>query len=236
MRKLVVVVLLIMSAATAQAAPLQTEDQKTLYALGVHLTQQLSVFNLSVEEYEFVKQGMTDAIAGKKLEAAPDVYGPNINALAQARVQAASAKQKESAKAYLENAAKEKGAQKTASGLIYQEIKAGAGAKPKAADTVKVHYTGAFVDGKVFDSSVQRGAPAEFPLGQVIPCWTEGVGMMKVGGKARLVCPSDIAYGDQGRQPVIPGGATLVFDVELLEVKPAAVSGAPAAAKPAVKK
>ena len=145
-------------------------------------------------------------------------------------MQAAAQKQKELAKPYLENAAKEKDAQKMASGLIYQQIKAGTGAQPKASDIVKVHYTGTLIDGKEFDSSVKRGQPAEFPLGQVIPCWTEGVGKMKVGGKAKLVCPSDIAYGDQGRPPIIPGGATLVFEVELLDVKH------PAAAAPAPKK
>jgi FKBP-type peptidyl-prolyl cis-trans isomerase FkpA len=142
-------------------------------------------------------------------------------------MQAAAQKQKELAKPYLENAAKEKGAQKMESGLIYQQIKAGTGAQPKASDIVKVHYTGTLIDGKEFDSSIKRGQPAEFPLGQVIPCWTEGVGKMKVGGKAKLVCPSDIAYGDQGRPPIILGGATLVFEVELLDVKHPAAATAP---------
>jgi FKBP-type peptidyl-prolyl cis-trans isomerase len=137
----------------------------------------------------------------------------------KARVQAAAQKQKDLSKPYLENAAREKGAEKTASGLIYQQIKAGVGAQPKASDIVKIHYTGKLISGKEIDSSIKRGQPAEFPLGQVIPCWTEGVGKMKVGGKAKLVCPSDIGYGDQGRPPIIPGGATLIFEVELLDVK-----------------
>lgn len=226
MRKLIVCVFVLLLAVPAWAAQPQTEDQKTLYALGVHMTRQLAIFNLSAEEYEFVKEGIADAAAGKKLIAEPEAYGQNINALAQTRMQAGAQKQKELSKSYLDNAAREKGAQKTASGLIYKEIKAGTGAQPKASDTVRVHYTGTLVDGKEFDSSVKRGQPAEFPLGQVIPCWTEGVGMMKVGGKAKLVCPSDLAYGDQGSLPIIPGGATLVFEVELLEVK------APAAAAP----
>src|SRR5438128_538646 len=93
-----------------------------------------------------------------------------------------------------------------------------AGAAPKATDRVKVHYHGTLTDGTVFDSSVQRGEPITLPLNGVIKCWTEGVSMMKVGGKSRLVCPSDIAYGDQGRPPVIKPGATLVFEVELLEI------------------
>ena len=98
-------------------------------------------------------------------------------------------------------------------------LTAGKGASPSATDTVKVHYRGTLTDGKEFDSSIARGEPVEFKLNEVIPCWTEGVQTMKVGEKAQLVCPSDIAYRDQGRPPVIPGGATLVFEVELLGIK-----------------
>jgi FKBP-type peptidyl-prolyl cis-trans isomerase FkpA len=196
-----------------------TEDQKAFYALGVQIDKQLSVFDLSPEELKFVQQGISDASAGKKLVADPDAYRQKISEIARARMAKTAEKQKALAKPFLEKAAAGKGAQKTASGLIYKEIKAGTGAQPKASDVVKVHYTGNLIDGKEFDSSIKRGQPAEFPLHQVIPCWMEGVGMMKVGGKAQLVCPSDIAYGDSGRPPVIPGGATLIFDVELLDVK-----------------
>jgi FKBP-type peptidyl-prolyl cis-trans isomerase FkpA len=108
-------------------------------------------------------------------------------------------------------------AQKTASGMIYHELRAGTGPSPQATDTVKVNYRGTLVDGTEFDSSYKRNEPAEFPLNGVIKCWTEGVQKMKVGGKARLVCPSDIAYGEQGR-PGIPGGAALVFEIELLQI------------------
>ena len=103
-------------------------------------------------------------------------------------------------------------------GLVYKSLREGAGPSPTAADSVKVHYRGTLVDGTEFDSSYKRNAPAVFPLGGVIKCWTEGVQRMKVGGKSQLVCPSDLAYGDQGRPPQIPGGATLVFQVELLEI------------------
>jgi len=119
---------------------------------------------------------------------------------------------------YLEKAAAEPGAQKTASGLVYRDVTAGSGASPKATDTVKVHYRGTLINGKEFDSSYTRNEPAEFPLNRVIPCWTEGVQKMKVGGKARLVCPSSIAYGEGGAPPDIPGGATLVFEIELLGI------------------
>ena len=106
----------------------------------------------------------------------------------------------------------------TATGLVYEELVAGRGEQPTAADRVRVHYVGTFADGSEFDSSVRRGQPAEFPLGRVIKCWTEGVQRMKVGGKARLTCPAAIAYGDKGAGGVIPPGATLYFEVELLGV------------------
>jgi len=122
-----------------------------------------------------------------------------------------------STQAYLDKAAAEPGAQKTASGLIYRELKPGTGASPKATDTVKVHYRGTLTDGKEFDSSY-GGQPLEFPLNRVIRAWTEGVQLMKVGGKAQLVCPANLAYGDRGAPPDIPGGATLVFEVELLGI------------------
>jgi FKBP-type peptidyl-prolyl cis-trans isomerase FkpA len=118
----------------------------------------------------------------------------------------------------LDAAAKETGAVVTKTGLVYRALKDGSGASPTAADTVKVHYKGTFPDGKEFDSSYARGTPIEFPLGRVIPCWTEGVQRMKVGGKAKLTCPSQIAYGERGAGGVIPPNATLVFEVELLGV------------------
>lgn len=121
-------------------------------------------------------------------------------------------------KAFLDKVAAEPGAVKTSSGLIYRELTPGTGPSPKAADTVKVNYRGTLIDGTEFDSSYKRNEPAVFPLDRVIPCWTEGVQRMKVGGKSRLICPADIAYGERGSPPVIPGGATLVFDIELLGI------------------
>ena len=106
----------------------------------------------------------------------------------------------------------------TASGLVYVSLKDGSGASPAATDKVKVHYRGTFTDGKEFDSSYKRGEPTEFPLNRVIPCWTEGVQRMKVGGKASLTCPPAIAYGERGAGGVIPPNATLVFEIELLAI------------------
>ena len=124
-------------------------------------------------------------------------------------------KHADNAQAYLDKAAAEPGAVKTASGLIYTELRPGTGASPKSSDTVKVHYRGTLTDGTEFDSSKE---PIPLPLNHVIPCWTEGVQMMKVGGKAKLVCPSDIAYGPAGSPPVIPPNSVLVFEIELLGI------------------
>ena len=115
-------------------------------------------------------------------------------------------------------AAKEPGAVVTASGLVYRSLKDGTGASPSASDKVKVHYRGTFPDGKEFDSSYKRNEAIEFPLSGVIKCWTEGVQRMKVGGKAKLTCPSSIAYGERGAGGAIPPNATLLFEVELLGI------------------
>lgn len=225
MRKLMFVffiaLLAIVACSPTQASSPKTEDEKAFYALGVKLSQQLYIFDLTPEELKYVQLGMADAAAGRKLVAEPEANMQKLNQLAKDRMSKTAEKQKALAKPFLEKAATEKDARKTASGLIYTEIKAGTGAQPNAASVVKVNYVGTLIDGKEFDSSAKLGQSVEFPLGQVVPCWVEGVGMMKVGGKAKLVCPSEIAYGDRGRPPIIPGGATLIFEVELLEVKAA---------------
>ncbi len=115
-------------------------------------------------------------------------------------------------------AAKEDGAVVSSTGLVYRAFKEGSGASPAATDKVKVHYRGTFPDGREFDSSYKRGEPIEFPLNGVIKCWTEGVQRMKVGGKAKLTCPPQIAYGERGAGGVIPPNSTLVFEVELLGI------------------
>ena len=204
-------------AAAVPAAEL-TDDQKTLYALGASLGRQLERFSLTAEELAVVKQGLDDSVLGKDLQVDPNERRAQIQALMQARASAIAAEEKKAGEAYATKVAAEAGAEKTASGLVYQEITAGAGESPTAASRVKVHYRGTLIDGTEFDSSYKRGQPAEFQLTGVVPCWTEGVQKMKVGEKAKLVCPSEIAYGDGGSPPNIPGGATLVFEVELLGI------------------
>jgi FKBP-type peptidyl-prolyl cis-trans isomerase FkpA len=218
--KKTLLVALALWATAAKAQALKTEDDKALYALGYTLGQRLKGdFSPSKSELEIIKKGFGDGMAGAKAKVDLEKYQAKINDLAQERAKKASAGQKQKESGFLDQASKEKGAMKSPSGLVYLSLKEGSGESPAATDRVKVNYKGTLTDGTEFDSSYKRGEPAEFPLNAVIKCWTEGLQKMKPGGKAKLVCPSDIAYGDMGRPPTIPGGATLVFEVELLEVK-----------------
>lgn len=214
-------------AAAAQPTP-RTEQDKTLYALGVIISRNLQPFALKPGELEMVEAGLADGVQDKVSLKDFESYGPKLQELQKSRMAAVAEKEKAAGVAYLARAAAETGATRTSSGLVIKTLTAGTGARPTAADQVKVHYEGKFVDGRVFDSSIERKEPATFPLTGVIPCWTEAVQLMKVGGKARIVCPSALAYGDEGRPPQMPGGATLVFQVELLEIAKAG-SAAPLA-------
>jgi FKBP-type peptidyl-prolyl cis-trans isomerase FkpA len=206
------------SAAPASTGELKSDEEKTLYAMGVMLSSNVKNMNLTAEQLAVLSRGFTEAATGKKPLVDPQSMQSQIQDFVRSRATAAAASEKKRSEDFLAQAAKEQGAVKTETGLIYKSIKPGTGDSPKPTDKVKVHYTGKLVDGTVFDSSVERGQPAEFPLNGVIPCWTQGLQKMKVGEKATLICPSDLAYGDQGRPPRIPGGATLVFEVELLEI------------------
>jgi len=204
------------AAAPARAGVPVTDEEKAIYSLGLLMMRSLNQFDLSPAELEIIKRALSDASAGKPAIDLAE-WGPSIEPLAGARRARVAVREKAASATYLAKAATEPGAIKTESGLVFRDVSPGTGESPKATDNVKVHYRGTLINGTVFDSSYDRNEPAVFNLSGVVRCWTEGVQRMKVGGKAHLVCPSDLAYGDQGR-PTIPGGAALVFDVELLEI------------------
>jgi FKBP-type peptidyl-prolyl cis-trans isomerase FkpA len=210
----------------------KTEDEKTLYTLGMLLGRNLGSFNLTADELELVKAGLSDMVLKRPHQVELEKYGPKVDALSRSRAQARVGIEKGLAKTYLDKVAAESGAVRTPSGLVFRSTSPGTGATPGPTDRVTVQYEGKLIDGTVFDSSRKRGQPATFPLNGVIKCWTEGVGRMKVGEKATLTCPSEIAYGDSGRPPTIPGGATLIFDVELVSTQAAPPPPAPGAQPP----
>jgi FKBP-type peptidyl-prolyl cis-trans isomerase FkpA len=221
-----------------------SDDEKAIYAVGVSLWKMLAPLELSPADVTSLERGLRDAANGTPTIAAAEATA-KVAAWRRTRVQKSEDKFKALSASYLEDAAKQSGAVKKPSGLVFFDLQAGNGASPRPNDRVSVHYRGTLANGVEFDSSHRRKHPAQFALEKAIPCWTEGLQMMKVGGKARLVCPANLAYGDRGapsrnpRRPGIPGGATLVFDVELFDVI-AAAAAAPAssagagAASPAV--
>jgi FKBP-type peptidyl-prolyl cis-trans isomerase len=163
-----------------------------------------------------VHYGYIALLAGSMAACSPSAE-PDASAPAAEQAPSGIEETKKKGQEFADNVAKEPGATKTESGIVIRTITPGSGASPTADDVVKVHYEGKLIDGTVFDSSVARGEPAEFPLRRVVPCWTEGVQKLKKGEKAQIVCPSSLAYGDGGQPPDIPPGATLSFEVELLD-------------------
>lgn len=197
---------------------LKTDDEKAIYAMGLTIADNLKPFGLADNELKILVDGLTDGVKGNCPKVDLQEHAPGIQTLAQKRMEAHAQQTKAEAGKFIEAQAAEPGATKTESGMVCFELTAGEGDSPKASDTVTVHYHGMLADGTVFDSSVERGEPATFGLSQVIKGWTEGLQLMKMGGKTRLVIPSDLAYGDEGRPPTIPGGAVLIFEVELLSI------------------
>ena len=215
---LVTVLCLGTTAAFAAAPEPTTDEQKTLYALGLAINQSLSNFSLSEPEFELVKSGITDGFLKRPPKVDLQAFGLKISELQQARALVIAESEKKVGAAFLAKAAAESGAKKTESGAILTTLKEGNGATPKVMDTVKVYYLGTLIDGTVFDRSAKQGDPAMLRLNDMSKCWSEGVQQMKVGGKSKLVCPSNLAYRDKGLPPLIKPGATLVFEIELLEI------------------
>lgn len=209
---------------------LKSEDDKTFYAMGYMLGGNLQRLSLSDAEIASLYKGIAMAAKNEKSEVDMAKYQNRIQEVFKARMDKVAAKEKEAGQGFLDKFVKDEGATKTESGLAYKVIKEGTGATPGAEDVVEVHYHGTLTDGTVFDSSVERGKTISFPLNRVIKGWTEGLQTMKEGGKTKFVIPADLAYGEAGAPPKIPGGATLVFEVELFKVTKAADANKPAAA------
>lgn len=213
---------------------LESEDDKTFYAMGYMLGGNLQRLSLSDKELSALYKGIAMAAKNDKSEVDMAKYQNRIQEVFKARMDKVAAKEKEGGQAFLDKFVKDESATKTPSGLAYKVIKEGTGATPGAEDVVEVHYHGTLTNGEVFDSSKERGKTISFPLNRVIKGWTEGLQTMKEGGVTKFVIPSDLAYGEAGAPPKIPGGATLVFEVELFKVTKAA--DANKAAAPAPKK
>jgi FKBP-type peptidyl-prolyl cis-trans isomerase FkpA len=199
---------------------LVTEEDKTFYALGAMLGNQLKDFSLSNKELKALKRGLEDVARGKKSEV-PNLssYQKKVKDIFKKRRKENTAEVKKKGELYIERALTQEGVKKTKSGLVYKILKEGNGRRPKATDTVEVHYHGMLINGFVFDSSVDRNKKVSFPLNRVIKGWSEGLQLIKEGGKIKLMIPSELGYGDNGAPPKIPGGATIVFDIELFSIK-----------------
>ncbi len=209
----------------AASASLATNRDSLSYSIGLYMAQNLKQNGMNDLNTAVLVRGLEDALKGQKAQLSQEQAGQILNAYGQKQMAArqaeaskASAENRKIGDAFLaENKAKA-GVTTTASGLQYSVQKEGTGAKPTATDKVKVHYTGKLLDGKVFDSSVERGQPAEFGVNEVIKGWTEALQLMPVGSKWTLYIPSELAYGDRGAGADIKPGSTLVFDVELLDI------------------
>ena len=204
-------------AASEEKAP-STDADKTLYVMGVALSRTFQNLDLSPAEVAVLKEGLSDAAAGRPLKVSPESWGPKIPAFTNARLAKIAEAERARSAAYAERIAAEPGTVRQPSGLFYRELKAGTGVSPAPGQKVLLKYTGTLVDGTVFDSTSREGRPVVFDLAEVIPCFKEGIPLMKPGGRARLVCPAGLAYGDAGLPPKIRPGATLVFDVELVDL------------------
>ncbi len=218
---------------TKQEAKLENDQQKASYSIGRQIGDNMKSQSVEID-IPSLTAGLSDAMAGKDPRIKPEEMQAALGKFQEAvmkKRQGEAEKTKKSGIDYLEKNKAKEGVKVTKSGLQYEVVKEGTGKVPKKSDVVKVHYTGTLIDGTKFDSSLDRGEPAEFPVGGVIPGWTEALEMMPTGSKWKLAIPSELAYGPQGR-PGIPPDSVLLFDVELIEIK-AGDAKPPADPKPA---
>ncbi|MGH1431383.1 MAG: FKBP-type peptidyl-prolyl cis-trans isomerase [Neptuniibacter sp.] len=214
-----------MVAPTISAVELKTDDQKVSYSVGLMVGEQLKTipdldFDAFYEAVQTTYNGKDAKLTPEQVREVMEAYQKKQMAAQKDKFDKLSSDNLEKGKNYLAENGKKSGVKTTESGLQYEELKAGAGSMPTAQDTVKVHYRGTLIDGTEFDSSYSRNEPVSFPLNGVIPGWTEGLQLIKEGGKGRLVIPSDLAYGPGGMGNAIGPNETLIFEVELLEINP----------------
>ncbi|MCL2291021.1 MAG: FKBP-type peptidyl-prolyl cis-trans isomerase [Bacteroidetes bacterium] len=196
-----------------------TQEEKNSYAIGANIGGDLKNAGIDIK-FDAFKEGFLDALKGENKFSMEEMQAAfeNIQKTMEAKQNAGNDLERERGKQFLAENKKRQGVHETESGLQYEVIVMGDGPKPTATNQVKVHYTGKTIDGDIFDSSVQRGEPIVFGLNQVIRGWTEGLQLMPVGSKFMLYIPSDLAYGERGSGGAIKGGATLIFEVELLDI------------------
>jgi FKBP-type peptidyl-prolyl cis-trans isomerase FkpA len=207
-------------AGPAAASQVPERDQQGLYAFGVSLARQYADLHLTVEELQHIKAGMRDQFLKDKRAAGLRLDMRGVNELRTRRAAEHAAVEKQKAQPFLEQAAREEGMVKTESGLLFRSLAEGTGPSPSSTDGVRLHFRAMLADGTEFDNSYKQGQPQDIQLAEVTRCWREGVLRMKVGGKAKVVCSSDLTYGDSGLDYTVPGGAATVFELELLELLP----------------
>ena len=210
---------------------LKTPAQKASYGIGLNMGKSLAQEGMDDLDSKAVAQGIEDAIGKKEQKLKDEELVEAFSFLQKRAEERTAALNDEAAKAgkkFLEENAKKEGVVTTASGLQYEVVKKADGAQPKATDVVTVHYEGRLTDGKVFDSSIQRGSPIDLPVSGVIPGWVEALQLMHVGEKVKLFIPSDLAYGAQSPTPAIPANSVLVFDLELIAIKDPSAPAVPA--------
>jgi len=216
---------LLMSEHNAQAQNIETDEQKMGYAIGRQVGESLKQNGVDIDAGAFLRgfdealEGIESTLTPQQLQATNMKYQELARAKQAELAAAQSAGAKAEGEAFLAENAKRKEVKITDSGLQYEVIRKGTGATPAANDTVSTHYKGTFINGEEFDSSYSRNSPAEFPVNRVIAGWTEALQLMKTGAKWKLYIPYNLAYGEAGSPPRIPGGSALVFDIELLEIK-----------------
>ncbi len=199
--------------------PIKSEKDKIMYTIGQMYARRIDYLRLDKDEAALLLQGARDWMNNRKSEVDFDQTRLLVQNFIESRVNESAKDEKAKGKAYLDNFLKnESGAKLTSSGLAYKIEKPGIGPKPGPNDEVEVHYHGTFIDAKVFDSSVDRNERAKFPLNVVIKGWQEGLQLIGEGGVIKLVVPADLAYGDRGSMPKIPGGSTLIFEITLFKV------------------